>query len=111
MCECVQYDIRDINRKGLHMDVITEALNEAKKAKAKSKPKAKKKPAAKKKAPAKRKPAPKKKKAVKKPAATNDTTRVDFRVPNKIKDKLYAKAKATRRTITSVVVELLEKMK
>ena len=96
------------------MDVITEALNEAKaakKAKAKSKPKARKKPAAKKKAPAKRKPAPKKKKAVKKPTATNDTTRVDFRVPNKIKDKLYAKAKATRRTITSVVVELLEKMK
>src|SRR6185369_13340383 len=108
MCECIQYDIRDINRKGLHMDVRTEALNEAKaakKARAKSKPKAKKKkPAAKKKAPAKRKAAPKKKKAVKKPTATNDTTRVDFRVPNKIKDKLYAKAKATRRTITSVVV-------
>jgi len=83
------------------------------------KPKRVRKPAAKKKAvkkAAKPKAKPKaKKKAVKKAAkktsAGTRSQRLDFRLTKAEKAKLTAKAKATRRTITSVVLELIEKMR
>lgn len=74
-----------------------------------SKPKAKSKPKSKakaKKSAAKRKPAPKKAAAV-----VTRPERLDLRLTRGEKAKLSAKAKATRRTITSVVQELIEKMK
>jgi hypothetical protein len=75
------------------------------KAKSKSKPKAKK-------VAAERKPAPKKAAKPKK-AATVVTRpeRLDLRLTKGEKAKLSAKAEAMRRTITSVVQELIEKMK
>jgi hypothetical protein len=95
---------------------------EPKKARAKAKkPAVKKKPAKKaKKAKAAKKakkPAKLKPKAPKKPAkkaskpAGERTERLDLRLGRKDKAKLYAKAKAARRTVTSIVVELIERMK
>lgn len=74
------------------------------------------------KAAAKRKPAPKKTakpkakkaakpKAKKAAAVVTRPERLDLRLTKGEKAKLSAKAKATRRTITSVVQELIEKMK
>jgi hypothetical protein len=71
---------------------------------AKSKPKAKKAPVKKK---STAKPSPKKKTA----AVAERTERLDFRLPKKLKAKLLGKAKASRRTVTSVVQELIERMK
>lgn len=81
----------------------------AKKAKA-AKLKAKKKPAKKKTKPkvAKRKT---KAKARKPAAVLSRPARIDLRLTKTEKAKLTAKAKATRRTITSVVAELIEKMR
>lgn len=81
----------------------------AKKAKA-AKLKAKKKPAKKKTKPkvAKRKT---KAKARKPAAVVARPARIDLRLTKTEKAKLTAKAKATRRTITSVVAELIEKMR
>lgn len=81
----------------------------------KAKPKAKKKPA-KKAAKAKR---PKAKLAKRKPgkakpkvsAGVVRTERLDLRLLPKEKAKLLAKAKTTRRTVTSVVQEMIEKLK
>lgn len=81
------------------------------------KPAVKKKPAKKAKA-AKKKPAVKKKPAKSKPKAKKAskpakgrTERLDLRLGRKEKAKLHARAKATRRTVTSIIVELIEKMK
>lgn len=54
------------------------------------------------------KPKPKAKKAA---AVVTRPERLDLRLTKGEKAKLSAKAKATRRTITSVVQELIEKMK
>lgn len=47
----------------------------------------------------------------KKVAAITTTERLDIRLPKAAKVKLNAKAAKTRRTITSVVVELIERMR
>jgi hypothetical protein len=67
----------------------------------------------------KKKAKPAKKKAVKKTAAKPKKAkpveagfvRLDFRISKSLKNKLNAKAKSTRRTITSILQELLEKMR
>jgi hypothetical protein len=84
------------------------------KTKRKAKPKAKK--AVKKKAvKAKRKPAPKKKAKAKpaKKVASNITRpeRLDLRLTKAEKAKLVRRSGLTRRTVTSIVLELIEKMK
>lgn len=96
MCECLPYDIRDCNRKGQYMvDAEIAALSaEPPKPKKKSKPKAKK-PAV-------------KKKAVN---GTGRSERLDLRLTKAEKAKLAARAKKSRRTITSIMLELVEKMK
>ena len=71
-------------------------------------PKPAKKKASKPKAKSKPKPKPKTKKAA---AVVTRPERLDLRLTKGEKAKLSAKAKATRRTITSVVQELIEKMK
>lgn len=45
------------------------------------------------------------------PAAVIRTHRIDLRLPGSLKTKLVARAKSSRRTITSIVSELVEKMK
>ena len=63
-------------------------------------------------APAKKKKKAKPKTKVKKPSkAVTPTHRIDLRLPIAIKKKLWKAAKAKRRTITSVMVELIEKMR
>jgi hypothetical protein len=98
--------------------------------KPKSKPKAKKKPAPKKKKAAAKpkvrhkkqgpkkllkrsvaKPKKSKPKAKKAAAVIARPERLDLRLSKKEKAKLVAKAKATRRTVTSVVLEMIEKLK
>jgi hypothetical protein len=88
----------------------------AKKAPTKKKPAAKSKPKAK----AKKKTARSARKRVLKAAKAKakkpqvlgpGTTRLDIKLPKKHKAKVMAKAKAQRRTVTSVVLELIEKMK
>lgn len=105
------------------MDVDSEVTTMApepvkKKAKA-AKPKAKKaapkkkaaKPKSKAKAKAK-KPAPKAKPKAKKAAVTvSRPARLDLRLTVKEKAKLLAKAAKMRRTVTSVVLEMIEKLK
>src|SRR5574343_608636 len=78
------------------LDAVVKRTKPAKKKVAK--PKAKNKP----------KPKPKAKKAA---AVVTRPERLDLRLTKGEKAKLSAKAKATRRTITSVVQELIEKMK
>lgn len=61
-----------------------------------------------------RKPTKKAKKAAKrvvKKASGAIAERLDLRLPKSVKAKLTAKAKKTRRTITSIMLELLEKAK
>jgi hypothetical protein len=55
-----------------------------------------------------KKPKPKAKKAA---AVIARPERLDLRLSKKEKAKLVAKAKATRRTVTSVVLEMIEKLK
>jgi hypothetical protein len=49
--------------------------------------------------------------ATKKKVSSAVAERLDLRLPRSVKIKLLAKAKKTRRTITSIVLELLEKSK
>ena len=77
------------------LNAFMKRTKPAKKKKA-SKPKAKSKP---------------KSKAKKAAAVVTRPERLDLRLTKGEKAKLSAKAKATRRTITSVVQELIEKMK
>ncbi len=74
-----------------------------------AKPKKPRKPAAKK--AVKSKPKAKKKPAKKASKPLVRMERVDLRLSKKEKAKLVAKAKATRRTVTSIIMELIEKMK
>jgi hypothetical protein len=81
------------------------------------KPKAKKPAVKKKKAPAKAKAkktvkkVSKPKVAKKKAVTVTRPCRQDLRLSKAEKAKLTAKAKATRRTVTSIIAELIEKMK
>ena len=64
--------------------------------------------------PAKKKAKAAKPKAKKAPAKKKDVARparLDLRLTKKEKAKLQAKAKATRRTVTSIVLEAIEKIK
>lgn len=85
------------------------------KPKAKSKPKAKKRPAKKKtkaRKPSKAKKPAKKTKAKKKAGAGPERSeRVDVRLTKAEKARLNAKAKKLRRTVTSVVLEAIEKIR
>ena len=82
----------------------------------KPKPKKRAKPKAKKKAkrPAKPKAKAKNRKVVKSKKATNGdarTERLDMRLSKAQKAKIDAKAKKTRRTVTSLVIEAIEKIR
>lgn len=85
-----------------------------KKSKRKPKKKAKRPTKSKTKKPAKRKAAkPKKKTAKRKPAAGTvvRSERLDMRLTKAEKAKINAKAKKTRRTVTSLVIEAIEKIR
>jgi hypothetical protein len=95
--------------------VIREAVRRPKK-KAKSKPKVRKVVKAKKKAKSKpkvRKVVKAKKKAKSKPAPKKGVVaeRLDIKLSKTQKAKLLAKAKKTSRTVTSIMLELIDKMK
>lgn len=77
------------------------------------KPKAKKKPAAKKKKVAKvaRKAKRKSGKSKVRPSTVERSERLDMRLTKAEKSKVLAKAKRLRRTVTSVVIEAIEKIK
>lgn len=89
-----------------------ENTEEAAKAPAKPKPKKKAKRPAKPKT-KKRKVAKAKKKSVRKPkaGAAVRSERLDMRLTKAEKAKIYAKAKKTRRTVTSLVIEAIEKIR
>lgn len=90
------------------------AAKKAKAAKLKAKRPAKKKTKPKrhkKQGPKAQRPAKRKAKARKPAAVVARPARIDLRLTKTEKAKLTAKAKATRRTITSVVAELIEKMR
>ena len=102
-------DIENEPAGGPTLDIPAKPAKKAKKTKAKVK-KAKAKKAAKTKKPAPKKPAKKASKPVKR-AGTARTERLDLRLTKPEKAKLNARAKVTRRTITSLIIELIEKMK
>jgi hypothetical protein len=117
----VRYTPAIVNRTGIaDMDIIDTLATvleppakapKSKKPKA-AKPKAKPKPKKKAKRPAKpktKKPAKTKKKA--KVAVVARSERLDMRLTKAEKAKIYAKAKKTRRTVTSLVIEAIEKIK
>lgn len=82
-------------RKPRPSEIAAKKAKAKKKAVKKSKPKAKRKPG--------------KPKSPKTSAAVYE--RLDLRVSRKLKLKLMAKVKSSRRTITSIISELLEKMR
>jgi len=83
----------------------------------KAKPKTKKKPVKKVKKPAKRRPKAKTSKPKRKPGAKPKPSnvvrseRLDMRLTKAEKAKVSAKAKKLRRTVTSIVIEAIEKLK
>jgi hypothetical protein len=80
--------------------------------KAPAKPKGKKRPKPKKKAKAKKRKAVKAKKSARKHSAVAERTeRLDMRLTKAQKAKIHAKAKKTRRTVTSIVYEAIEKIR
>lgn len=95
---------------------VVKRTKPAKKKKKKKPAKVRPKPAKKKKKkkPAKvvkRKSAPKKVKAVNRSIAVARPARLDLRLTKAEKAKLIARAKKLRRTVTSVVLEMIEKLK
>lgn len=97
------------------MDTETDAVPAAKKPpRKKTKKKSVKKVSVRKASPkrskTKKKPAKRKVPAAKKSAAV-PTVRLDIRLPKALKAKLNVKAEKTRRTITSIVAELIERMR
>ena len=84
------------------------------KAKKRTKPKPKKKPSAKKKVKTKKRKVAKaepKKKAVHKLNGDARSERLDMRLTKAQKAKIEAKSKKTRRTVTSLVIEAIEKIR
>jgi hypothetical protein len=125
LCGNVRYTPATVNRTGIaDMDAIEDVTKppEAPKsepkrakpkkpAKAKAKSKSKKKPKKPAKAKAKKRKVVKskpKKKATDGPARTE---RLDMRLTKVQKARIYAKAKKTRRTVTSLVIEAIEKIR
>jgi hypothetical protein len=102
----VRYIAAIVNRTGIaDMDPIEDAAKPAppeskKKAKQPTKPKAK-----------KRKAVKPKKKAVRNSGAVVRSERLDMRLSKAEKARITAKAKKTRRTVTSLVIEAIEKIR
>lgn len=90
------------------MDPVDSATpNDGAKPKKRSKPKAKKTRPAKTKKTAKRKTV----KTKKNPGAVVRSERLDMRLTKTEKAKINAKAKKTRRTVTSLIIEAIEKIR
>jgi hypothetical protein len=113
-CGNVRYASAIVNRTGLQtMDPVEDATKPPEPAKpkkrAKPKPKKKAKSKAKKRKVVKSKP--KKKATARKLNGIERPERLDMRLTKAQKAKINAKAKKTRRTVTSLVIEAIEKIR